>query len=304
MAALFLICPLWAFAGCPGCCSSHGGISSSCSYSGRIYCNDGTVSPSCLCSSCGVATIPVQIAQTITFGAAPAVVVGGAGTLSASASSGLIVTFSSVTPSTCTVLGTTVTGVSAGTCQVAANQPGNSAYRAASQVTQTISVSAAITSAVVTEFYNTSLDNYFITADSGEAAAIDNGSAGPGWLRTGNTFKSGGSTPVCRFYGSMSPGPNSHFYTVDPGECAGLKQQQASTPATQKRWNYESLDFVSTPLTSGTCPAGTQPIYRAYNNGFARGVDSNHRITSSPTAIQEVVDRGWGSEGVVMCAPQ
>lgn len=42
------------FAGCPGCCSSHGGISSSCSSNGRIYCMDGTVSPSCSCSSCGV----------------------------------------------------------------------------------------------------------------------------------------------------------------------------------------------------------------------------------------------------------
>lgn len=153
------------------------------------------------------------------------------------------------------------------------------------------------------EFYNTNLDNYFITADSNEAAQIDGGSAGPGWIRTGNSFKSGGSTPVCRFYGSQWPGPNSHFYTVDAVECAYLKQLQASTPATEKRWNFESLDFVSTAPTNSTCPSGTVPVYRAYNNGFARGVDSNHRITSSTTAIQEVVTRGWSSEGVVMCAP-
>jgi hypothetical protein len=43
-------------------------------------------------------------------------------------------------------------------------------------------------------------------------------------------------------------------------------------------------------------------VYRAYNNGFAHGVDSNHRITSNPAAIQEVVARGWIKEGVVMCA--
>ncbi|MDP1854611.1 MAG: hypothetical protein Q8K74_00970 [Candidatus Nitrotoga sp.] len=60
----------------------------------------------------------------------------------------------------------------------------------------------------VVEFYNTNLDNYFITADANEAAGIDGGSAGPGWIRTGNSFKSGGSTPVCRFYGSQVPGPN------------------------------------------------------------------------------------------------
>ena len=43
---------------CPGCCSSHGGISSTCASNGRIYCNDGTISPSCSCSSCGVSTTP------------------------------------------------------------------------------------------------------------------------------------------------------------------------------------------------------------------------------------------------------
>jgi hypothetical protein len=55
LAALF---PDVAAAGCPGCCSSHGGISNVCSSSGRIYCNDGTVSPSCLWSSCGVSSPP------------------------------------------------------------------------------------------------------------------------------------------------------------------------------------------------------------------------------------------------------
>ncbi len=158
----------------------------------------------------------------------------------------------------------------------------------------------------VIEFYNTTLDNYFITADANEAAQIDGGSAGPGWIRTGNTFESGGSTPVCRFYGSQSPGPNSHFYTVDSAECQGLKDQQipAGDPRklTIKSWNFESLDFVSTPPTNGSCPGGTVPVYRAYNNGFSRGVDSNHRITSSLTAIQEVVSRNWSNEGVVMCA--
>ena len=156
----------------------------------------------------------------------------------------------------------------------------------------------------VVEFYNASLDNYFITADSGEAAAIDNGSAGQGWSRTGNSFRSGGSTLVCRFYGSMSPGPNSHFYTVDAEECASLKRLQASMPATQKRWNFESLDFLSTAPVNGSCPAATLSVYRAYNNGSARNVDSNHRITTSQAAIQQVVARGWSSEGVVMCAPQ
>jgi len=43
-----------AFAACPGCCSSHGGITNSCAANGNVICRDGTVSPSCRCSSCGV----------------------------------------------------------------------------------------------------------------------------------------------------------------------------------------------------------------------------------------------------------
>ncbi|MDP1679694.1 MAG: hypothetical protein Q8L02_06210 [Candidatus Nitrotoga sp.] len=174
---------------------------------------------------------------------------------------------------------------------------------ATSAVLARYDLSGALVSMPVVEFYNTNLDHYFITADASEAAAIDGGSAGPGWIRTGNSFKSGGSTPVCRFYGSQVPGPNSHFYTLAGSECDGLKQLQAITPATQKRWNFESLDFISTPPTNGTCLTGTVPVYRAYNNGFARGVDSNHRFSSAAAAIQDVVMRGWINEGVVMCAP-
>ncbi|CAG9933905.1 hypothetical protein [Candidatus Nitrotoga arctica] len=174
---------------------------------------------------------------------------------------------------------------------------------ATSAVLARYDLSGALASTPIVEFYNTNLDHYFITADAGEAAGIDGGSAGPGWIRTGNSFKSGGSTPVCRFYGSQVPGPNSHFYTLAGSECDGLKQLQAITPATQKRWNFESLDFVSTPPINGTCPTGTVPVYRAYNNGFAQGIDSNHRFSSDAAAIQEVVMRGWINEGVVMCAP-
>jgi hypothetical protein len=79
---------------------------------------------------------------------------------------------------------------------------------------------------------------------------------------------------------------------------------QATTPATQKRWNFKSLDFLTKVPINGACPANTSPVYRAYNNGFSRDIDSNHRIANDQTAIQEIVTRGWINEGVVMCAPQ
>ena len=63
------------------------------------------------------------------------------------------------------------------------------------------------------------------------------------------------------------------------------------------------FDFFTTLPVNKVCAAGTLPVYRAYNNGFARGVDSNHRLSTSRAAIDEVVKRGWNDEGVVMCAP-
>ena len=60
---------------------------------------------------------------------------------------------------------------------------------------------------LVVEYYHSGLDHYFVSANPPEIAGLD---ANPalGWQRTGHSFKSGGSTPVCRFYGSVSPGPN------------------------------------------------------------------------------------------------
>ena len=179
------------------------------------------------------------------------------------------------------------------TCSLAMNSPQSG----------TATFSTVAPTGTIVEYYNPDLDHYFIAADPGEQAFVDSGAVGH-WQRTGVTFVSGGSVPVCRFYGSISPGPNSHFYTASADECAQLKQLQATTPATQKRWNFESLDFLTTVPMNGACPTNTSPLYRAYNNGFSRGIDSNHRITRDQAAIQEVMARGWINEGVVMCAPQ
>ena len=82
--------------------------------------------------------------QTIAFGALSGKVYGAAPfTLAASASSGLPVSFSSLTPPVCTVSGTTLTIVAVGTCAVRAGQPGNGAYAAAPSVDQSFTVAQA-----------------------------------------------------------------------------------------------------------------------------------------------------------------
>ena len=80
--------------------------------------------------------------QTISFGAAPLLALGGTATVVATASSGLPVSYSSTTPAVCSVNSGTgvVTDITAGTCIIAANQSGNSQYAPAPQVTQSLSV--------------------------------------------------------------------------------------------------------------------------------------------------------------------
>ncbi len=71
--------------------------------------------------------------QTITFGALSNKAFGTAPfKVSATASSGLSVTFASTTQSVCTVSGSTVTLVAVGACTIQATQAGNSTYAAAS----------------------------------------------------------------------------------------------------------------------------------------------------------------------------
>ncbi len=51
-------------------------------------------------------------------------------------------TFSSLTTSVCTVSGSTVTLAALGTCTIAANQPGNATYAAATPVTQSFVITS------------------------------------------------------------------------------------------------------------------------------------------------------------------
>jgi hypothetical protein len=70
--------------------------------------------------------------QTITFGGVPIITVGKPGTVSATASSGLPVTFSSTTPEICTVSANTVTALQTNKrCSITAMQGGNDTYNPA-----------------------------------------------------------------------------------------------------------------------------------------------------------------------------
>jgi hypothetical protein len=92
------------------------------------------------------ASLSIAIAgagQVISFGTVPVLTVGGSGTVTASASSGLPVALSTLTPSTCSLTGTTLRGLAVGSCSIAADQAGNELYAPAPQSRQDIPVSAS-----------------------------------------------------------------------------------------------------------------------------------------------------------------
>ena len=144
------------------------------------------------------------------------------------------------------------------------------------------------------EYVNAALGHYFLTAFTDDIATLDSGAFGGAWKRTGESFRTGGAAAVCRFYGLPPKGPDSHFFTVDPGECEIVMRQWQA-------WTFESQAFAMTPATAGACPAGLVPVSRFYNNPSV-GADMNHRYVTSATAAAEMRGKGWIEEGVVMCA--
>ncbi|MCC7219057.1 MAG: hypothetical protein IT517_19945, partial [Burkholderiales bacterium] len=165
-------------------------------------------------------------------------------------------------------------------------------------------VAGAATAAPVTvvEYFNQSLDHYFITWVAAEQANLDAGNTPTRWTRTGETFKAyttpqAGTSPVCRYY--IPPGlGDSHFFGRGSTECEDTGRKNPS-------FTLESPDFMQMFLpAAGTCPAGTSNVYRVFSNR----PDANHRYMTRPALRDEMVAKGWLAEGdgpdlVVMCAP-
>ncbi len=151
---------------------------------------------------------------------------------------------------------------------------------------------------VAIEYFNAALGHYFLTAFPVEGAALDAGAFGGAWRRTGfgfGVFTAGepATVGVCRFFGVPGRGPNSHFYTGDAAECAGLEANPL--------WRFEANAFAARMPQAGACPATTRPVYRLYNNP-ATVADVNHRFTTDGATYAAMQAAGWIGEGVAMCA--
>ncbi len=157
--------------------------------------------------------------QTITFNQIAPQVVGTSLTLTASASSGLPVTYTPVPNGNCSISGNVVTFLQIGNCGVVASQPGNSSYAAATPIGVIIAVinksSQTITfAAIPTEAVGGSIS---LSASSSSGLPI--------------TFTSN-TTSVCTVSGSTASLFASGTCTIVASQ-AGNQTYSAATPVAQ-----------------------------------------------------------------------
>ena len=164
-------------------------------------------------------------------------------------------------------------------------------------------ISRAQTSTPITvvEYFNATLNAYFITGRSTEQNALD---ASPYFLRTGMSFSAlptnpvtGGTGAICRFYvGLTAPYTSSHFYGRQGVDCESLRSK--NLPG----FTWEGFDFAfpSMSTSTGICPSGTKPTYRGFRPASG-GVTPNHRYSADLTTYSRAVSLGFVGEGVVGC---
>jgi hypothetical protein len=230
-----------------------------------------------------------QVSQSIgTISFAPATLtVGGSSSVSATASSGLAVSFESLTPSKCSVTSGTVTAITAGNCVISASQAGNSNFAAALPVTQGINVTSAINGTLTTRYrlYSETTKEHLYTTDLNEYNTLP---VCCSWKAEGSIYQlflSAGSVAgvnAVPYYRLYNPYSFQHHWTTDVSEYNALGAIG---------WSKEGIDGYVLPA-QGT---GSVPLYRLYLN--ANGglhlwtTDANEKnvLTTS---------QGWKDEGI------
>lgn len=211
--------------------------------------------------------------QTINNFVIPALAVRASVSVSTMATSGLPVSFSSSTPSVCSISGTTITGVSFGTCTITAKQNGNASIPAAPTVSSSVVVGAQ-----VIDFRLPSLivgQSFPLTATSSSKLAISFTSITPSVC----TINDSALTAVSTGSGSC----------IVQATQAGNSQYAAATPiSVSTRVDAESLilapgtvpppsTFPQVGSTGADSTATLEGIYASAGNGVAL-IDASRNI--------------------------
>ena len=222
-------------------------------------------------------TFAVEQVQTITFGTLSNVTIGVAPFgISATASSGLTVSFASTTTGVCTVSGTTVTIVAVGTCSITASQAGNGTYAAATPVMQSFTVSTnsqTITfDAIPNQIFGVS--PFPLAAQSSALLPV--------------SFTST-TTAVCRIADDL-------VMLLSTGSCsinatqAGNADYSAATTVTKSFTVSEAVaSGILTPATNTPFATGTHPLASATGDFNGDGIPDLVVTVVSPSGFVDVL---------------
>src|SRR5207248_393871 len=200
-----------------------------------------------------------QTSQTITFGTLINRTYGDAPfTVSATASSGLTVSFSSLTTSVCPVSSRTVTLVGGGTCTIRASHAGDAHYLAAPNVDRSFSVAKANQTLTFDPISDQPLASVLITAHAGTSSGL-------------TVDLSSLTLQVCQLWQGAGDGPQSAQANQDfviqltaTGNCT-LRAAQGGTLAYNAAPSVDRSFNVTGAQTSQTITFGTL-INRTYGD--------------------------------------
>lgn len=221
--------------------------------------------------------------QTITFAALPEMSYGDAAiSMSASASSGAPVTFTSSNTSVATVNGTSLTANSPGTADITAYQSGNGTYAPARYI-RTLTVgkaSQAITfPALPGKNFGDPDFNPGATASSGLQVTCSSSNTDVATIISGSIHITGTGTAVI-----TASQPGNSFYNAAPDVTASLTVNKADQSVT---FNPLPLKVIGDPdfVPGATASSGLTVTYSSSNSDVATVVAGQIHIVSAGTSV-------------------
>ncbi len=238
----------------------------------------------------GTLTVTGGVAQTIFFTSLPNVTYGASAiTLSATASSGLAVSYAISGPAT--LNGTTLTITGAGTVTVTASQAGNNNFAAAAPLAQSFTVAKAVltvTASNATRAVGAPDPSFTYTITgyvNGDTSAVVSGSVAES---TTATPTSGAGTYLISFSTQGLVAANYSFNYVD-----------GTLTVTAVAGSGFGIAGTNLTVTAGATTGNTSTITVTPSGGFTGTVTLTAAITSSPSGAQSPPTLNFGSTGML-----
>ena len=233
--------------------------------------------------------------QTITFNNPGAQIVGTQLPLTASASSGLAVSFNSQSMNYCTVTNNTASFIATGTCTIQATQTGNSTYAAATAVTQSFAVTGFTVSAspttVAVPQSETGTSTITITDVGGFSGTVALSASNlPSGVTASFAAGSMAGTQVLTLSASLSAAITTSPVTVTITGTSGLLTETASialsiTP--EPTFTAGPGETTSIAVAPGAATGNTGTISVMGMNGFSGIVNLTCTVTTTLTNGQD-----------------